>query len=441
MNNLIKKVHDFLDKYNIKTAESPYIVAFSGGYDSMCLLHALKTISAQRIIAVHLNHNWRGNESLQEEIHCKEFCKNIGVEFYSEKLADSVPKTETAARDARYEFFEKCAKKYNTKIVFTAHNANDNAETLIYRLAKGTAIDGLSGIAPIRDIYYRPLLQTLRSEIEEYCKELELLPNSDSSNLNIKYMRNHIRHNIIPQLEQINPDAVTAINSLSDLAKGDSEYLNNLSKNIGTLTLKFMQAPPSIQGRYIKNLLTEHNLDYDRAKIELLQDFIRENSSSRAGKVISLSDNLQMFVNIGCIKVITKPTAKIENIIDIKNQGYYEFGEKVFLIIACNDLPDKFPDDSKNFAYIQIDKIDFKLRTRRNGDIFAPIGLNGKHQKLKKFLNEKKIPQHEKDSLVFLCDGEEILWAPGFGLSDKIKVRTNVTHIIKLYERVHNEKC
>ena len=440
MNNLIKKVHDFLDEYELETAESPYIVAFSGGYDSMCLLHILKTITKHRIIAVHLNHNWRGEESLAEETKCKDFCKNIGVEFYSETLPDIVSKTETAARDARYEFFEKCAQKYNSNIVFTAHNANDNAETLIYRLAKGTSIDGLSGIAPVRDIFYRPLLKVLRAEIEAYCMENNLSPNTDSSNLNTKYKRNLIRHTIIPQLEQINQDAIIAINSLSDLAKDDSEYLNTISKMIGTSTIKFIQAVPSIQGRYIKNILTEHNLDYDRSKIELLQKFITENSTSRAGKVISLSDTLQMFVNIGCIKVISKTATKIENIIDITNQGYYELGNKVFLIIACNDLPEEFPDDSKNIAYIQVDKIDFKLRTRRNGDIFAPIGLNGKHQKLKKFLNEKKIPQHEKDSLIFLCDNEEILWAPGLGLSDKIKVRTKVTHIIKLYERVNNEK-
>lgn len=441
MNNVINKIREFLDKYNLKTPDNIFIVAFSGGYDSMCLLHALKSLCDNKIVAIHLNHNWRGKESLMEEEHCREFCKSFNIEFYSETLPDKVPQNETAAREARYEFFEKCANQFNSKIVFTAHNANDNAETLIYRIAKGTAIDGLAGIAPVRDIFYRPLLKVLRTDIEAYCVNNKLLPNKDSSNSNLKYNRNFIRHEILPKLEKINPEAISAINSLSELAEEDSEYLDDIAKSIGTHTLNYAKAVPVIKRRYIKTLLIKNKLDYDRAKIELIQNFIDANIDSKAGKVMSLSDDLQLFVNIGTIKVIQKSNAKIDDIIDIKNQGFYDFGNKVFVIIACKDLPDEFPEDSRNFAYIQIDKIDFKLRTRRNGDIFAPIGLNGKHQKLKKYLNEKKVPQHEKDSLLFLCDEQEILWAPGLGLSDKIKVKTNVTHIIKLYERVADEKC
>lgn len=441
MNNVIEKVRDFLAKYNINDSNKTFIVAFSGGYDSMCLLHVLHSICANKIVAIHLNHNWRGEESVLEEKRCEDFCRNIGVEFYSETLPGTVPCNETAARDARYKFFEKCSEKFHSDVIFTAHNANDNAETLIYRIIKGTAIDGLAGIAPVRDLFYRPLLKVLRKDIEAYCNINNLTPNSDSSNSNTKYNRNFIRHEILPKFEKINTDTISAINSLSELARDDSEYLDNIAKSIGTYTLRFKDAANTIKRRYIKNLLIENKLDYDRAKIELIQAFIDENADSKAGKVMSLSEDLQLFVNIGTIKVIQKPKAKLENIIDINNQGFYDFGNKVFLIMACNDLPDEFPPDSRNFAYIQIDKIDFQLRTRRNGDTFAPIGLNGKHQKLKKYLNEKKVPQHQKDSLVFLCDDKEVLWAPGLGLSDKIKVRTKVTHIIKLYERVSDEKC
>ena len=155
MNKIQQTIKEFLEKYNLNNPENTYLCAFSGGYDSMCLLHSLKQITPQnRIVAIHLNHNWRGEESNQEEENCRNFCSEIGVEFYSEKLSSDIPHTETAAREARYEFFESCSKKFNSKIIFTAHNKNDNAETLIYRICKGKGIRGLCGIAENRKILH-----------------------------------------------------------------------------------------------------------------------------------------------------------------------------------------------------------------------------------------------------------------------------------------------
>ena len=109
------------------------------------------------------------------------FAKERGLVFYSETLPDSIEHTETAARDARYDFFKRCAKKYNSNVVFTAHNFDDNAETILYRITKGTGIIGLQGIGKCRDnLFYRPLLSTQRSEIEQYCKENNLKPNKNS---------------------------------------------------------------------------------------------------------------------------------------------------------------------------------------------------------------------------------------------------------------------
>ena len=184
-----KRVETFLEKYNLSNCH--ILVAFSGGYDSMCLLDILKRISTKynfKLTAIHLNHGWRGQESDLEEQKCKEFCYDIG--FYSEKLADNIPHTETAARDARYEFFYNCAKKFNSNIIFTAHNANDNAETIYYRIMRGTGLTGLEGIPENRDIFYRPILTVYRNEIEQYCKKNNLIPNNDSSNKDSKYKRN-----------------------------------------------------------------------------------------------------------------------------------------------------------------------------------------------------------------------------------------------------------
>ena len=437
MNNVAHKVSEFFDKYNLKNYRGTVLVAFSGGYDSMCLLDILVKIGLNPI-AIHLNHNWRGSESDNEEKHCKEFCKKLGIKVHCEKLDNSIPKTETAAREARYKFFEKCAEKYNTNIVFTAHNANDNAETVLYRIIKGTAVDGLAGIAPVRGIFYRPLIEVNRKDIEEYCKINKLTPNDDSSNKNTKYNRNYIRHKIIPLIEKINPCAINAINSLSEIAQEDCELLDALSKDFGNSTDKFISAPAPLQKRFIKNKLIEYGLDYDRLKIELILDFICQNSKSKSGKTMSLSNEYELFVNIGTIKIIQTIKQKDTEEIQITKEGFYEHGNMIFSITPCSSIPTKFPPDKNCIAYVSINNIDLTLRTRRDGDIFSPLGLNG-HQKLKKYLNEKKIPNHKKDTLLFLCDGNEIIWAPGIGLSNKIKVKDKVTHVLKLYERENYE--
>ena len=238
MKQIHKTIKSFLRKYDLEKSDLVYLVAFSGGFDSMCLLHALKKSCKNKIIAIHLNHKWRGEESDLEEQNCKNFCKNLKVEFYSENLAQDVAKTETAAREARYKFFEKCAEKFDSKIIFTAHNKNDNVETLIYRICTGTGISGLQGITEQRDIYYRPLLEITREEIENYCNENNLTPNNDSSNSDTKYKRNYIRAEVIPTLEKVNQTVSDSINSLSEIAREETEIIEALEAAIAEDTVK-----------------------------------------------------------------------------------------------------------------------------------------------------------------------------------------------------------
>lgn len=444
MNKLQQKIEIHLEKYKINTPKNIYLVAFSGGYDSMSLLDCLKKVAPDnRIIALHLNHNWRGAESDLEEIRCKEFCEKIGVEIYTEKLSQNVPHTETAGREARYDFFEKCSKKFNSRIIFTAHNKNDNAETLLYRICKGTGISGLQGIAENRGIYYRPLIEVTREEIETYCKDNHLTPNNDSSNHDIKYKRNFIRTEILPKLEKINPKILDTIETLSTVAKEETsiveEYLqkilNKISKDNKIQTPEFLKQSNAIQKRIIYNIFIEHNLDYDRTKILKILDFVKENSKSKSGKTCSLTTNLWIFVNESIIEIVEK-SKDIMPEIRIDKEGIYATDKYIFELQKCNSEVEEFPKDTKNIAYIDLTDtaIDFEIRTRKDGDIIYPFGLNGS-QKLKKYLNSKKIPNHEKDSLLFLTKGKEILWAIGIGISDKIKVKTKPTHIIKFYKK------
>lgn len=431
MDNIREKVKLFFVKYNLLTGEFPILVAFSGGYDSMCLLDAVSNLT-DNIIAIHLNHNWRGEESDREELSCKEFCSAKNIRFYSEKLSSGVKKTETAAREARYEFFRRCAQKYNSSAVLTAHNANDNAETLIYRIAKGTGLKGLCGISEVRDIYYRPLLDIKRDEIEEYCMSHNLSPNSDSSNENTDYKRNLIRKNILPLMAKITPAALDMINSLSNNAKLDNEIIEEYLKTLVEpySAANFLNYSRALQTRLIYELFDKNGIEPDRGKIERAVNFVHENKVSKSGKTLSVSEKFFLFANCIEIKFIEKtPPSEIE--IAVTQDGEYNTPEGIFYIEKCTSKPAGFPPDSCREAYADLSGYSgLTLRTRLDGDIIKPLGAGGS-QKLKKYLNEKKVPPYKKDKLLFLASGKEILWAPGLGISENIKVVTNPTHMLK----------
>lgn len=443
MNKIHQTIKSFLKKYDLDKSDLVYLVAFSGGYDSMCLLYALKKICKNKIIAIHLNHRWRGEESNIEAQNCAEFCSKIGVDFYTENLSQDIAQTETAAREARYAFFERCAKNFNSRTIFTAHNKNDNVETLIYRICCGTGIYGLQGIAEHRDIYYRPLLNTTRETIETYCQEKNLTPNNDSSNKNTKYKRNFIRNNIMPLLMQIKPTVTDSISSLTEIAKEESqiidEYLVSIMSKISDKnkisTQKFIKLSDALQNKIIYNIFIENNLDYDRKKILKIKEFILNSATLKAGKTCSLTDNLWIFTSEKTIEIINKKEKKISNL-QIKKEGRYEIDGHIFEIEKFEKNVRKFPDDEQNIAYVNLAKMPmpFELRTRQDGDIIKPLGSSGT-QKLKKYLNTKKIPNHEKDNLFFLTQGNEILWAINLGISDKIKVTTHPTHRLKFYKK------
>lgn len=443
MNKIHQKIELFLKKYELNNPNETYLVAFSGGFDSICLLDSLNKITQNRVIAIHLNHNWRGEESDNEEKNCQKFCHQNNIEFCSEKLSKDIPHTETAAREARYEFFEKCAKKFNSNIIFTAHNKNDNAETLIYRICKGTGISGLQGIAENRGIYYRPLLEISRDEIENYCKDNNLCPNDDSSNKNTKYKRNFIRTNIVPQMMEVNPNILDTIETLSKVANEETqiveEYLNKITKKISKdnkiKTTEFLKQSDAIQKRLIYNLFIQNNLDYDRTKILNILQFIKENSKSKSGKTCSLTTDLWIFTSDKFIEIINQNEIQLPHF-TITKEGIFENSGYVFELQQYTNEVSKYPKESDNFAYVNLEnyKIDFEIRQRQDGDIITPFGMNGS-QKLKKFLNAKKIPNHEKNKLLFLTQGKEILWAINLGISDKIKVITKPTHIIKFYKK------
>ena len=431
---IVNKVENFLKEYNI---DGKVICAISGGCDSVVMTHILSKLGLE-VVAIHLNHNWRGEESLRDENFSREFSKSLGIEFYSEKLSFDVKKTETDAREARYLFFKSCAKKFNSKYVFLAHNKNDNAETLLYRVIKGTGLKGLCSIPKHRDIFYRPLLDVTREEIETYAKENNLKYVNDSSNDSIKYKRNFIRKEILPLVKKINPDAICTLNNLSQVANMQYEIiLDNLKKvkedifcNDKIILEKYLSLSEPLKCEIINDFIGADLKYRDFKRIKSYVDFIEKNNSSTSKK--SVCKNLFLEISNG---FIFKSHLQDRNMLEIQisQEGEYAFGGKTVVIEKLNSMP-----DFKEMGNIHYAGLDFKkpitLRTRREGDIFKPYGMSGK-MKLKDYLINKKIPRQNRENLLLLAQGKEILCILGVQISQDVKVNDGKNcYLIKITE-------
>ena len=448
---MIDRIISFLKEYNLQ--DKTVIVGFSGGFDSMCLLDILSKIKDYpeffdfNVVAAHFNHNWRGEESLKEQEICRIFAASRGIEFYTKTAPSTLKKTENDARIARYEFFEEAYEEYDADAVFTAHNKDDNAETVLYRVIKGTGIIGLKGISEKRKYFYRPLLKTYRSEILQYCKDNNLTPNEDSSNNNTAYQRNYLRLNIIPALEKVNPEVKDALNILAQNAASDNdiieEYLSSKRPNIfdddKIIVEEYKKLSEPIKKRFVYEYIQILGLDYDSKKINEVFNFIESNIDKRNGSTLSLTSSMWLYTDNRIVETIPHKKKTFDNTqpIEIVGEGNYKYANKIFKIKKYNDGElFVFPESTANFAYIDLSKIEFPLvlRTRKDGDIITPFGMKGS-MKLKKYMNGKGVSKHKRDNIPLLCNDKEVLWVAGVGLNDKIGVKDKPTHVIEVEER------
>ena len=451
-------VKNILKKYVDISCESTFIVGFSGGWDSMCLLDIMNKLSKEYgflLVAAHLNHNWRGKESEDEKERCLAFCDENDITFISDTLKEGLKTSELIAREMRYDFFKKCAKEFEADAILTAHTKSDNAETILYRIIKGTGLNGLEGIREFRNLsefkVIRPLLNFARKDIEDYCIKNELYPNNDSSNNNTKYARNNIRHNIMPAIKNINPNIENSLITLADIAAGNNKVINELMQSIENqitldnkwLTQNFLILNSAIKQHFVYKLLLENDLEPSFSKIQEIINFIAENQKSKTGKTLSVTNDKWLFVSHKYTYFIEGIFNKqINDVINIDKPGSYNLGGIFKFIIEQNcEKIEKFPKSTADNAFIDLSKIEFplSLRTRRNGDIIQPFGMQGK-MKLKKYLINKNIPEHDRDKIVLLCKDNEVLWAAGIGLSEKLRIHELSTHKLKM-EKISNDRA
>ena len=237
-----EKVIETIKKYNLIQNGDKIVLGVSGGPDSISMLNILNELRNDKllqidfdIIVAHINHMIR-EEAKEDELFVKEFCKRIGVEFYSksidvQEIANNKKiGSEEAGRIIRYEFFDEVLEKTNSNKIAIAHNKNDKIETIIMNMLRGSGISGLKGIEPIKNNkYIRPLIECERTEIEDYCKEQGIDARIDKTNQENIYTRNKIRNIVIPYIkEEFNPNIISTLNRLSDLVKEEDEYIEKI---------------------------------------------------------------------------------------------------------------------------------------------------------------------------------------------------------------------
>lgn len=416
-------------------------VGLSGGADSVALLHILSVnkdvLGIEKLKAVHIHHGIRGVEADRDLEFSKKLCESLGVEFISFNV--NVPaeagKTgeslEECARRLRYECFERveCDK------FATAHNLNDNAETLIFNLARGSSLSGLCGIPYTRDKYIRPLLDCTRAEIEEYLSKNGLEYVTDSTNLSDEYTRNKIRHNILPLLFELNPSFDKAFLKCIDSVKNADDYIKASSNEMLLKARKngyydcsvFENCHNAVKNQIISLILKEQNVkNISREYISAVNHII-----GNGGKA-NLSGNTEVFAERKKL-YFNKPLeiSEFELSLELNTQklitpcGVYS--------INIKDKKDLQKLNTKNIdKFIDCDKIssDVFVRNRRDGDFYKPANRGTKT--LKKLFNEAKTPVCDRSKMLILTDNKGIVWTELFGVAECCKADKTTAKFVEI---------
>ncbi len=440
---MLNRIYNFIKENNMLNNGDSVVCGLSGGADSVCLLLVLSELKEQLGIsleALHVNHSLRGAESDSDQEFCRCLCKKLNIPFSAERCdvksfaRESSLSCEEAARRMRYDIF--AAHSVGKKIA-TAHNANDNLETMILNLARGTGLKGMTGIPPVRGNIIRPLLEISRSEIEEFLKSRRQEFVTDSTNMTEDYTRNKIRHKIIPVIEEINSSAVETAVKSSGTLRDENEFIENAvgdarkkcrSGNSFTGLENFHKV---IRRRCIAELLSENGLPYSNERLTECDHIL-----CRGGK-INLSRDL-FFISDGKTAEIKKINNKLPHT-DISAELIIGenmiFPDKILTcrIVNCDNLR-KIENVHKNLTFyvLDYDKITGRaiVRNRRFGDKIQLCGRNFTSS-VKKLINEK-VPENLRSSLYFIEDETGTVFAEAIGIADKVKPDENTVRFLEV---------
>lgn len=446
---ILTRFKDNINSYKLIEYGDTIIVGASGGPDSQFLIYLLNQIKEEyklNIVLAHLNHLHR-KEAINDENLVIETGKKLDLDVRVKRASmddfarEKRISAEDAGRRLRYEFFRDIARELDHSKIAVAHNKDDQAETVLMRMIRGTGLDGLAGMDFRSEDIIRPILTFEKKEILAYLNENNIPYALDKSNFSNDYTRNYIRNEIIPRMEEINPRLKDSIFSLSDLVKNDLEIIDvsikKLSKNIikstsnNQLSLDkdlFESLSYPYQARILRFAIEDLNGSTKDFSKQNIDDFINLTNLSNGKKIIK--DDLELSKSY---KSYDLRKTRSESSSDEKI--YLSLGEEKsfngYRISA--DLVDKAKDKAKTIGYFDYDKLNFPLeiRTRKNGDKFKPLGF-GHSKKLKDFFIDEKIDKIERDRIPLILSDGKIIWLVSHRLAEDAKIDQGTKKIVRI---------
>ncbi len=448
-----QSISDAISQYNMLSDGDTVVIGVSGGADSIALLQVLYSIRNQlrlTIHAVHINHGLRGEDADNDQKFVEEFCQSRDIPCHSfvvnvaELAQNKGLSFEEAGRHVRYESFEKIAKLYNANKIATAHHMNDNCETVIHNILRGSGTTGLSGIHPVRGIYIRPFIKTSRNDIEEYLKSENIQWCTDKTNLDSIYTRNKIRLELIPYLKKsFNSSIESAITRLSLLCGDDDDYMHIQTVNVfnsicihsqDRIILKrdsFNNEHIALKRRLIRYALEKLNIplkDVHMAHIDNCLKFIAESESGSAVKISSCRVSIEQSGICFSSDCNDEPIGFSYNLEAGKNVFIKEISK-----IILSEYTDCYLKESKNVIYINADNITgpFEIRNRRPGDKITPFGMKGS-KKLKDYFIDSKIDISIRNKIPLIVYNNEVVWIAGMAMSENYRITSDTKKILRI---------
>lgn len=454
---MVNKVIQYIREKNMLLPNDRVIVGVSGGADSVCLLQvliAIKDIIPITIYIVHIEHGIRGIESIEDAEFVEHLATEYNLEFRKfsyDVLAEATKSclgTEEMGRILRYQSFHTALEDFKCNKIAVAHNKNDNAETCLLNLFRGSGLKGLSGIPPVRDNIIRPLMCVERKEIEAWLDKNKINYRTDRTNLEDDYTRNKVRLNIMTYVqENINKKAIAHIDNASKIIYEAWEYLEEQTdkvysscvekkdQNIIIHISEFNHESDIIKKNIIRKCIGNYGdglKDITNGHVESILSLL----SNHVGKSIRLPNSLQVrrnyneiiFENCNEIKTIS-----IKDSINIKVPGMYMFEGNLFEFSIQEHEKNQIIPEKMYTKWLDYDKIgnDLQLRTRETGDYLEVNSFGGK-KKLKSYFIDEKIDQDKRDRIPLLSDDNHVIWVVGYRISEKYKVNDHTKRILKV---------
>ena len=422
---MLNKLHRFISQHNMIQPGDYVICAVSGGADSVALLFAMYLLREKFKIdleAAHFNHQLRGKESNRDEEFVRQLCDRLDIPLHVcvGKVEAGKKGLEAAARDARYGFLMSLGGK-----VLTAHTANDNAETVLMHLVRGTGLKGLGGIAPINGRLLRPMLNITRQEVLTFVKEYNLHYVEDSSNGTEDFLRNRLRHNVMPLLVQENPCFAENLSAMAMRLREDERLLDNLAQKSATDSVALLRAmPESLRSRVIVNFLKNGGVNEPEAEhITAVERLIKSDKPSARAMLpdgITVARCYDLLVFQDNIHPLEEMVLDCPGAICLDSVGVRIICEPATGLVDSMD------------AFTVCTNGPILVRSRRVGD---RIRLYAGTKDLKKLFIDRKIPASKRLQIPVLCDDAGVLGVYGFGASRE-RLSWNENAVLIRFERI-----